>query len=110
MTKPKSLKYSYNWSEKLLCPIHTTIRLWNPAVYRKGMIFDEYLKNVFMGTVQVIDVKRIKLIQVNDYIAGLDTGYLAAACQEMIKEMYKNRVNDWNQQDLAFVLLRKIKK
>lgn len=102
------LKYSYNWNNKLNSPVHTTLRLWNPAIYFKGAKFEEFLNTESLGNVLVVDIKRIKLEQVNDYIAGLDTGYLAASCHEMIKQMYKNKVQDWNTQELAFMLLKRI--
>lgn len=108
MEKLPALNYSHNWNNKLNSHVHTTLRLWNPSKYHKGAKFEEFLNGQPIGSVLVVDVKKIKLTQVNDYIAGLDTGYLAAACQEMIKSMYKNIVKDWNVQELAFVLLIRI--
>ncbi|GGB98338.1 hypothetical protein [Dyadobacter sediminis] len=108
MEKLPALTYSHNWNNKLNSHVHTTLRLWNPAKYYKGAKFEEFLKGESIGTVLVVEVKKLKLAQVNDYIAGLDTGYLAASCHEMIKSMYKNIVNDWKVQELAFVLLIRI--
>lgn len=108
MAKNPILRYNTNWNGKLLNPIHTTLRLWLPAVYFKGAKFDETLNDVYMGTVIVVDIKRIKLNAINDWIAGLDTGYLADPCKEMIKTMYKAKVSDWDTQELAFMLLKKV--
>lgn len=108
--KRNQLKYSFHWNSKLLCPVHTTIRLRNDRLYYVGAQFDEYLNGAFMGTVEIIEVKTLLLHQINNYIAGLDTGYMADECKEMIRKMYKNRVTDWNTQQLSFILLRKIDK
>ena len=46
----------------------------------------------------------MKLHQINEYIARIDTGYSADECQNIIRTMYKNKRIDWNTQDLALCL------
>lgn len=102
------LNFSFNWNNKLACSFFTTIRLKNPK-YHVGAKFSACLKDKALKEVEVVAVKHLKLTEINDYIAGLDTGYDAVECRQLIKNMYKNKVADWNNQELAFVLLKTIK-
>jgi hypothetical protein len=111
------LRFSTNWNNKLECDAFTTLRLSWPQNYRVGLQKEVLLKGSraqnyayqSKGWAAIIDVKRLKLEQINDYIALLDTGLLAAECQDMIRTMYKYKPINWDTQLLDFILLKYIK-
>lgn len=99
------LEFSQNWNNKLNGKAFTTIRLWNEKKYAVDRELPVYLNGFSRGFARVISVKRLKLHQINEHIARLDTGYSARECQEMLRTMYKNKRIDWNSQELAYCLM-----
>ncbi len=99
------LEFSQNWNNKLNGEAFTTIRLWNEKKYFAGNELPVYEKDFSHGFARIISVKRLKLHQINEHIARLDTGYSARECQEMLRTMYKNKRIDWDSQELAYCLL-----
>lgn len=108
--KNEQLKFSHNWNGKLLCDCFTTIRPHNPKRYAVGITLDVFLKQTFLGVYEVIDHKNLSVNTISDWIARLDTGYSKAACQDVIRTMYKNMDRFTDDSKLSYVLLRKIKK
>jgi hypothetical protein len=105
------IQFAQNWNNKLNNKSFTTIRLHNPKKYIIGKEYDIILiqkKQINMQfSATIIDIKQIRIDQVNEYIARLDTGYSAEACQQMIRKMYwYSRIN-WDSQLLDFCLLLK---
>ena len=100
----ESLEFSENWNGgKLDNKAFTTLRL--SARFQIGQEVDIYLKKQKKGTAIVIDKKELRLHQINEYIAYLDTGYNAKECQALIKKMYGKDVSNWESQPLYFYLL-----
>lgn len=102
--KDMKLDFSYNWNGKLNGKAFTSIRLWNEGKYEVGNEYEIRLGNTKKGTARLISLKRIRLNQINDYIALLDTGYQVDECREMLKTMYKNKHINWETQFLAYCL------
>jgi len=108
------LTFSYNWNNKLSNKAFTTLRLWNPAKYHEGNTFTVRLVNkqdktvADFGVAAIVEVKRLQIFQISDFIAYLDTGYSAAEAINLLKTMYKNKAINWDTQALAFVLLTKV--
>jgi hypothetical protein len=102
--KDMRLDFSYNWNSKLNGKAFTSIRLWNENKYEVGNVYEIRLGNTKKGIARLVSLKRIRLDQINDHIALLDTGYRANECREMIKTMYKNKRIDWDNQYLAYCL------
>lgn len=100
------LDYSHNWNNKLDCPIHTTIRL--SGRLQVGYLVAEFFKGEYKGHVKVIDKKRILLDTLNDWVAGLDTGYDAAETIRIIKTMYKAKNIDWEKTPVYYYLLKRV--
>lgn len=98
------LSFSYNWNSKLNGKAFTSIRLWNEGKYAEGKEYDVYLNDLYRGRCRLLSIKRIKLDQISEHIARLDTGYSAHECREMIRKMYKNKNIDWDMQYLAYCL------
>ena len=102
------ITFTYNWNNKLSGKIFTTLRLKN-SKFRLDETYEIYLKKgkgfVFLCHATIIDIRHIKLSAINEYIAGLDTGYSAHECKSLIQTMYKRINPDWNTQVLSFILL-----
>lgn len=101
----ENLNFSYNWNNKLACPCFTTLRLRNDNKYFPGARFSISLhKKLLIHEVEVIDVKHLYLLQINEFIARLDTGYSKTECVKLIKTMYKNSAINWSTKQLSIIL------
>lgn len=108
MKQAHRLQFSHNWNNKLLCDNFTTIRLHDPYRFKPGRVFEVVLKGVPMGKRVVLGIKTIRIDQVSDLIARLDTGYNAADFRKIIGNMYKNKVANVDAAYFDLVLLGKI--
>ncbi len=102
------LKFSFNWNNKLDCNVYTTLRLSNDTKYIVGSTHGVYLKGHHHHDAIIVDKKKIRLKDVNEFIAGLDTGYTAKDCRKMIRTMY-TKIKDIETRQFDFILLQKIK-
>lgn len=103
------LRFSYNWNGKLNCNSFTTIRLKNDQKYFVGQELNVYLGKSLFGFYKIQSVKIIKLNQINDWIAYLDTGYDAEKTKNIVKEMYKNKPSiNVETADFHYILLTRI--
>jgi len=100
----EEIKFSYNWNGKLNCNHFTTLRLSDR--FNIGEKYAVLLKGKEIGTGEVIAKKYLRLTQINDFIAYLDTGYNAKKCKEILKTMYKNKPIDWNTQQIVLYLIK----
>jgi len=107
----ETLKFSYNWNNKLECKAFTTIRKsWRYQVgdivkvelHNKGNLYPELAFEA-----EIIDRRPLRLEHINDWIAQLDTGYSADECRQILQRMYKN--DDWSK-PLCWYLLKRIEK
>lgn len=107
----KTLKFSRNWNQKLLCPCFSTIRLHNPQkylLYAQYEIISEVKKDpVLIGVAQLVYIKLFKLAQINDAMGYLDTGYSAKETQKIIEKMYAKRCPAIYKMDLAFMIFKR---
>lgn len=97
------IDFSHNWNNKLQNKAFTTIRLWNEKKYVEGRDYAIYLNGFSRGFARLLSIKRLKLQQINEHIARLDTGYSAVECREVLRTMYNKQI-DWNTQELAYCL------
>jgi len=100
----EEIKFSYNWNNKLNNNYFTTLRLSDR--FKIGKKYPVFLKKKQIGTGEIMAKKYFLLKQINDYIAYLDTGYNATKCKEILRTMYKNKLIDWNNQQLCLYLIR----
>lgn len=100
------LNFSYDWNKKLYCNFFTTIRLENPNKYSTGKKYRIFLKNLHIKDAEIVEIKTIKIDKINNFIAGIDTGYNIETCIEIIKKMYPK--SNWNTQKIYFILLKTI--
>jgi hypothetical protein len=88
--------------------VFTTIRLESNK-YEDGDIVHVTLKGERLFDAQVLSIKKMRLHDINDFIAGIDTGYSRQECIDIILKMYKKNSNiNWEKQILHFILLKKI--
>jgi hypothetical protein len=94
--------FTYNWNKKLDCRCFTSIRLSDR--YKVGDKYKIVLKPgrklsgdmVIKGIAEILEIKQFYLVQLNTFIAYLDTGYSIAECRKIIERMYPNA--DWGKQ------------
>jgi len=101
MEQLEKINFSYNWNKKLLCDAYTTFRIYNEKKYQKGKKFHIYLKKQYHHTAEIIDIKKLRLNQVNEFIAHIDTGYTVQEFNEVVRRMYKKH----NVDKLSFCLI-----
>ena len=111
-----NLDFTYNWNSKLWNNNFTTIRLENPEKYYVGKQFvcrlvhkQKDRPSDILQKVQIVDIKRLIISDITDWIARLDTGYPQAEAQNLIRTMYKYRVENIETHPLYFILLQVIK-
>lgn len=110
ITEFEQLSFKENWNNKLSCPSFTTFRLHNSRKYRVGNKLSILLKGKFLKDVEVIEVRKVKLYSVNEFVAQLDTGYSRDEFIALVTNMYKNKGIDFKTADWDLVLLRTIEK
>jgi len=107
------LNFSTNWNKKLDCDVFSTIRLWNPPKHFEGKEVDIYDNSTtparYKGHGKYAIVSEFKLNQLKESAAMLDTGYTLAETINLIRTMYKNKVQNLDQQTFAYIIIRKIK-
>ena len=104
------LDFSQNWNGKLNCNRFTTMRLHNPIKYCVGAVKQIYLKGVWKGNAKVLDVRRIYLKDINQFVAKLDTGLPVEDCRQLFRTMYKNRPGiNWDTQLIDLCLFEYLK-
>jgi hypothetical protein len=103
----EELRFSYNWNRKLYCRCFTSIRLRNDKRFFAGAEFKGFndQEKKYIGIIKVLDLKVLKLNQINEYIARLDTGYNAEECKGILRKMYKNSNIEIEKEDLVLLLL-----
>ena len=109
----QTTKFTTNWNKKLNCDYFTTLRLRNPEKYKIGArhkikLLERGILRDY-GTAEIIDVKNIRLHQLNTFICGLDTGYSVDETKQLLHTMYKNIVDDVNKSEFNLVLYKKEK-
>ena len=108
----ESIKFTTNWNKKLETDNFTTIRLKNPYKYKLGEVYEiqQKVKGKFLsrGKGRIIQLFTLKLDQFKEIPCYLDTGYSLAETKEIIKKMYP-KIKAWQQQDLYYMLIQKVK-
>lgn len=101
------LEFSQNWNNKLNCDSFTAVRLHNPRKYCVGAVKNIYLKGIWKGAATIIDVRQVRLDQLNNFVSQLDTGLAVEPFRQMIRELYKKQPGvNWDTQLLDLCLLR----
>lgn len=106
----ETLDFETNWNGgKLNMDCFTTFRLHNPKKYVVGNSLIISLKGTPIKEVIIMQIKKVKLSEVNEFMAHIDTGYNREEFTKIVKKMYKNIENIENQ-DFDFMLLKTTRK
>lgn len=104
----QKITFSHNWNGKLFCYAFTTFRLRNDAKYKVGQEYDIYLKGHEHEPVVISYIRHFKIDEISEVLWLLDTGYNKEESVNMMKTMYRNIVQNWETQDISFIVLRRI--
>lgn len=100
----ETLRFNYNWNQKLNNTAFTTLRRYNKTKYIIGkeilVKFDNSLFRCYIWEVRKIHVKDL-----NNFICFIDTGYSIEETKEILRKMYPKDYHD--DMLLHFVLLVK---
>ena len=99
----KEIEFSTNWNNKLYNKSFTTFRLASRH-YQIGALYNIVLCEGVLGVAKCLAIKEMKLAQVNEFIARLDTGYSREQFIELVKKMYK-KVRNIEERHFYLVLL-----
>lgn len=100
----ETIKFSFDWNRKLQNKAFTTIRL-NDQKYQMGVRYLIELKGEIKGVATLVDMRKLTIDQLNNFVTYLDTGYNVEQTTRLLQTMYKNQKVDWESQLLVFCLL-----
>jgi transposase-like protein len=75
-------------------------------MYNIRLVINHEVKETFNA--KIFAIKEIKLADIDDYIAYLDTGYNVEKTKDILKKMYLSSQIDWDTQLLDYILLTKV--
>lgn len=105
-----SITFTKNWNNKLASDYFTTIRIWNPTKYRTGNDAQIVLNGKGICNARILDTKKLKFKNINDWIAYLDAGMNANELKGMFRKMYQNKVTiPMEEVEFAWILLQRHK-
>lgn len=111
--KPKvnleDINFSQNWNNKLSCECFSTFRMHNPNKYYVGAIRNINLKTKRIKQAIIKSLHTLKLSEVTEGMALIDTALTKAEFQLMINTMYKKIVTNFETQLWDFMILRTLK-
>lgn len=104
--KNKTIKFYASHNRKLECDYFTTIRPSFEGYYCKGEIYGILLGGQHQFNAEIIDIRKIHVPEINDWIAYLDAGIKAEELKALLKKMYPKKNLD--EEPMYFILLKKI--
>jgi hypothetical protein len=106
-TQLPQIPFANNWNHKLHCDFFTTIRLKSHK-YVIGQAYEITIRKEPAFDCVIVDMKELKLNDISEWIARLDTGLSAKECRQLFIKMYSKSPIDWTTQVLQFILLQKL--
>ena len=88
-----TIKFSYNWNRKLGNIAFTTFRMHNEGKYKVGERYKIECKGVVPFNAIILDIRKLKLEQINEFIARIDTGYSLEEFKTIVRRMYKEKAD-----------------
>lgn len=104
----KQIKFSCNWNRKLSCRFFTMVRLESDyfQVNHFYQVWCDPDVTVYWCKARIHAITFIKLDELTETIARIDTGLSALEEKQMIRNMYPGK--DWETQRLAVILIENI--
>jgi len=103
------INFNYNWNNKLAGKFFTTLRLKDETRFHIGETYAIMLKGKHVFDADIADIRHFYLKDINNFVAGLDTGYDAVECRKIITTMYKKSNINWDTRLLSLILFKKLK-
>ena len=103
----RQINFTTNWNNKLYCDHYTTIRLASPY-YQVGRFYDIELRKECLHTARIIDIRFLKLENINTFISYIDAGLSVEDFKTLMNRFYKDK--DWSTQRLIMILLEKVER
>lgn len=101
------LHFYQNWNGKLsFSKYFTTIRLHNPKKYQIGRVLEIYQNGKSKESAEIISIKTIRIEQINEFIAAIDTGYDVEKAKELIRSIYEEVKPSPDHAKYDFILLK----
>ena len=100
----ETLKFSYNWNNKLETKHFTTIRL-SPR-FQVGEIVGVELKGKRMNNAKCIGKQETRIYHLKEYECYLDTGYGVEQTKAILKRMYAGK--DWERLPVYIYLFKSL--
>lgn len=82
-----SIKFSYNWNNKLNCNFFTTIRKVNP-MHKIGEVYQIMINETPVFTAKIIHLSRCHVENLSESQCLQDTGYAKAETRAMLAKMH----------------------
>lgn len=106
----EKIGFSTNWNKKLNCDYFTTLRLANPKKYEVGKTYQIELNEKPIFLAQIVEIKTLKMYDLTPFQCALDTGYNKPETMQIIRNIYKNKVQNIENHFFNLILLQKIEK
>ncbi len=105
----KTLKFQQNYNNKLHNSFFTTIRLDVNNKLKVGDIYEIYDQstNRIAGHASIKEIKPIKLHQINEWMARLDSGMSADQLKQFLLNIYKGKAMNLENQEFKFLLMQR---
>lgn len=101
--------FNNNWNNKLSCKCFTTCRIYDKTKHIKGNKFQIILKGkndvIDLKTATIVDMAICKPSKITNGLALIDTGYKLPEFMTILKAMYKNKLQDFDNTDFVFLFL-----
>lgn len=104
MPTMETIRFTYNWNNKLGCNAFTTIRLANDKKYVVGQTYNIQYKKVSFKAF-IVSISKFTLDKLTNLVAMLDTGYTLEETKEVIRKMYPDITEN---QVFYLILLKKV--
>ena len=108
----ETVKFSYNWNNKLNNKCFTTFRIWNPRKYTKDslIVVELWEKKIITMKYEarIIESLPCKLNVLPVFLTYLDSGYGVEEFIKLVRTIYKNTKLDLDNTTFCFYLLKKV--
>lgn len=102
------VKFSENWNGKLNNKAFTTFRPHSPNHYKVGKIFTVSVAGRPFCNAKVLAIKTLKLNDITEFEARLDTGFSKLHFINTVKKMYKSRAFFYDKQLFDLILFERL--
>jgi hypothetical protein len=104
----ETIDFIRNFDDKLCRPHFTTIRRHHPTVFQRDKVFLITLKRQPLFYARIVDIRQIFIPTLSDYISYMDMGYCAADGKEILMDLYRGSVKDFEHTLFDFIILERI--